>query len=89
MERIPTHPGEILKDELDARGMSMNQFAKELDVPTGRISQIVACKRSVTPDTALRFAHYFGTSPEVWMNLQAQYDLAIAKRKLHKEMKIA
>jgi addiction module HigA family antidote len=89
IERIPTHPGEILKDELEAREISMNQFAKELNVPAGRISQILAGKRAVTPDTAIRLSNYLGTSAEVWMNLQTQFDLAIARKKLKDEMKIA
>jgi len=89
MNRIPTHPGEILKDELEARNMSMNQLAKELNVPTGRISLIMSGKRAITPDTAIRLANYLGTSAEVWMNLQTQYDLALARRKLEDELKIA
>lgn len=89
MTRIPTHPGEILRDELDAREISMNQFAKALKVPTGRISQILAGKRSITPDTAIRLGHYLGTSAEVWMNLQTQYDLAVARQKLQNELKRA
>jgi len=80
MKRIPTHPGAILKDELQARALSINRFAQALHVPTGRISQIIAGKRSVSPDTALRLARYFRTSPEVWLNLQMQYDLAVAAR---------
>ncbi len=89
MTRIPTHPGVILKDELEARGMSMNQFAKKLNVPTGRISQILAGKRSITPDTAIRLSHYLETSAEVWMNLQTQYDLAVARQKIQDEMRVA
>ncbi|MGC9328744.1 MAG: HigA family addiction module antitoxin [Candidatus Hinthialibacter sp.] len=89
MTRIPSHPGEILKDELEAREISMNQFAKSLKVPTGRISQILAGKRSITPDTAIRLGHYLGTSAEVWMNLQTQYDLALARQKLQNELKQA
>ncbi|MEW6234210.1 MAG: HigA family addiction module antitoxin [Candidatus Omnitrophota bacterium] len=89
MNRIPTHPGEILKDELEARNMSMNRLAKELNVPAGRISQIMSGKRAITPDTAIRLANYLGTSAEVWMNLQTQYDLALARRKLEDELKIA
>ena len=84
MDRIPTHPGEILKDELEVRGLGISQFAKLLQVPSGRIGQILACKRAITPDTAIRLAQYFGTSPEVWMNLQIQYDLAVAKQKMQK-----
>ncbi len=88
-KRIPTHPGEIVKDELKARGLSVNQFAKELQVPAGRISQIINGKRSISPDTAIRFSHFFGTSAEVWMNLQTKYDLAIARKKFNHEMKAA
>ncbi len=80
MKRIPSHPGEILKDELEARELSINRFAQILDVPPGRISQIIHGKRSVSPDTALRLGRYFGNSPEFWMNLQMHYDLAIAQR---------
>ncbi|RJP30905.1 MAG: addiction module antidote protein, HigA family [Candidatus Omnitrophota bacterium] len=82
MNRIPTHPGEILKDELEAREISINGFARSIGVTSGRISQIIQGKRSVTPNTALRLARYFGNSPEFWMNLQVHYDLAIAQRYL-------
>lgn len=80
MKRIPTHPGEILKDELDVRGLSINRFAHYLGVPPGRISQIIQGKRSISPDTALRLGRYFGNSPQFWMNLQVQHDLAIMER---------
>lgn len=89
MTRIPAHPGEILKDEMASRGLNMNQFAKELHVPAGRISQIISGKRAITPDTAIRLGCYLGTSAEVWMNLQTQYDLAIARQKLKDELKLA
>lgn len=77
----PIHPGEILLEEfLKPMEISINKLAREIDVPPGRISQIANGKRSITADTALRFAAYFGTSPELWLNLQADYDLRIAKR---------
>lgn len=65
----------------------MNQFAKLLKVPTGRISQILAGKRADTPDTALRLAQFFGTSPEVWLNLQTQYNLSLADNKHGEEIR--
>jgi antitoxin HigA-1 len=74
------HPGEILKDELDALDITPTAFARQIEVPPNRVSQIVAGKRSVTGDTALRLGHWFGTEPQFWLNLQAQYDLVIADR---------
>ncbi len=81
MKRVPTHPGEILKDELKARGLSANRLSLDLGVPSGRIVEILNRRRGVTPDTALRLGRYFGNSPQFWMNLQVQYDLAVAERK--------
>jgi addiction module HigA family antidote len=78
--RIPTHPGEILKDEMRARGLSANRLALDLGVPSGRIVEIINSKRGISPDTALRLGRYFGNSPQFWMNLQVQYDLAVAAR---------
>lgn len=74
------HPGEILKDELDELGVTATEFARQIDVPRNRISQIIAGKRSITGDTALRFGHWFGTDPQFWLNLQGQFDLAVAER---------
>ena len=74
------HPGEILKDELEEMGVSPLAFACQIDVPPNHISQIIAGKRSVTSDTALRFGHWFGTGPQFWLNLQEQVDLAAADR---------
>ena len=74
------HPGEILKDELEEFGVSRTAFARQIDVPPNRISQIIAGKRSVTGDTALRFGHWFGVEPQFWLNLQSQFDLAAAER---------
>ena len=74
------HPGRILKREIEARELSANQLALALRVPSGRITEIVNGKRSITPETALRLARYFGNSPEFWMNLQQRHDLAVAER---------
>ena len=79
----PVHPGEVLlEDFMKPLGLSTYRVAKDLGVATLRISQIVRGQRAVTADTALRLARYFGTSPEVWMRLQAQYDLEVAQRLL-------
>ena len=75
------HPGEILRDELAELGVSPAAFARQIDAPPNRISQIIAGKRSVTGDTALRLGHWFGTEPQLWLNLQAQYDLVLADRR--------
>ena len=74
------HPGDILRDELAERGVTPTAFARAIDVPPNRISQIIAGKRSITGDTALRFGHWFGVEPQFWLNLQSQYDLALAER---------
>lgn len=77
----PVHPGEVLlEDFMKPLGLSQYRVAKDIGVPTLRISQIVNGKRSVTADTAMRFARYFGTSPDVWLRLQARYDLEVAQR---------
>lgn len=76
------HPGEVLKDELEELGITPTEFARQIDVPPNRVSQIIAGKRSVTGDTALRFGHWFGTDPQFWLNLQAQFELAIAGREV-------
>ena len=75
------HPGEILRDELAEFGITPTAFARQIDVPPNRISQIITGKRSVTGDTALRFGHWFGVEPQFWMNLQTQFDLATAERR--------
>lgn len=83
----PVHPGEVLlEDFMRPLGLSAYRLAKDIGVPTLRISQIVRGQRAVTADTALRLARYFGTSPEVWMRLQAQYDLEVAQRQLAKRV---
>jgi len=83
---ILTHPGDILREELKARGLSANQFALDLAVPSGRIVEILNRKRGVSADTALRLARYLGTSAQVWMNLQARYDLAVAEQESGKKI---
>jgi len=84
MPRTPIHPGEILADELKEIGMSAAELARTLGVPPNRISQIVAGKRAVSADTALRLARYFGTSPDLWMNLQKTYELDLARQQMSK-----
>ena len=80
--RRAVHPGEILRGELEEQGVSQAAFARKIRVPPNRISQIVAGKRSISGDTALRLGHWFGMEPQFWMNLQAQFDLAEADRKV-------
>lgn len=75
----PVHPGEILRDELEALSLSANALAKELDVPVNRITAILNGQRGVTANTALRLARYFGTTPQVWLNLQKTYELRRAE----------
>jgi len=86
-KNIPTHPGEVLRDELDARGMSVNALAKALSVDTPRLNSIVNCRRAVTPDTALRLARYFGGGAEVWLGLQMDFDLAKAEKERGREIR--
>ena len=77
----PIHPGEILyEDFMKPLGVSINELAREIAVPPNRISEIVGGKRSITADTALRLGNYFGVSPEIWMGLQADYELRVARR---------
>lgn len=82
MTMKPPHPGETIKEEfLVPLGMSVNALAKELGIGAARLSQIVRGRRGVTADTALRLARYFGTTPELWINLQTFYDLRMAQRR--------
>lgn len=82
MARLLIHPGEHLADELQAMGLSTNRLAKELGVPTNRITQIIRGKRGITGDTALRLGRWFGTGPEIWMNLQKNYELRLATQEI-------
>jgi addiction module HigA family antidote len=81
------HPGEHLAEEIDALDMSAAELARKLDVPTNRITQILNGTRAITGDTALRLAHFFGTSAEFWLNLQSLYDLRIAQEKSGRSIK--
>ena len=75
----PIHPGDFLREELAERGISMNQLARDIRIPMSRVSLIVNGRRGITADTALRLGLYFGTSPELWLNLQNTYDLAVIR----------
>jgi addiction module HigA family antidote len=82
-ELNPITPGEILREEfMIPLGISQNKLARDLDVPVGRIHDILKGRRTITPDTALRFSVYFKTTPEFWLNLQSRFDLKIARRDL-------
>jgi antitoxin HigA-1 len=78
----PVHPGEVLRDELADLGLSARAFAKALDIPVNRVTQILRAERGVSADTALRLARYFGTSAEFWMDLQSDYELRRARREV-------
>ena len=77
---VPVHPGRILRRELAARGLSANALSRALHVPSGRIVDILNGKRAISAETALRLGRYFGNDAQFWMNLQAQYELAVARR---------
>ena len=81
------HPGEHLAEELKVLDMSAAELARQLDVPTNRITQILNGTRAITGDTALRLAHFFGTSAEFWLNLQNLYELRLAQNKAGKSIK--
>jgi addiction module HigA family antidote len=79
-DRIATHPGEVLLEEyIKPLGLTQATLAKELDISTNRLNELVRGKRGITADTALRLAHRFRTSPELWMNLQSAYELTAAR----------
>lgn len=80
MARTPIHPGEILADELEEIGLSAKKLADVIEVPPNRLYQVLAGKRNVTADTALRLAQYFGMSADFWMNLQSAYELDLARQ---------
>lgn len=83
----PIHPGEILfKELMEPLGISINRLARDIAVPPGRVSAIVNGKRAISADTALRFARYFDTTPELWTGLQAAYDLRVAQREVGAEI---
>jgi len=83
----PVHPGEVLLEEfLAPLGISQYRLAKDMNVPPRRINEIAQGKRSITADTALRLARYFGTSERFWLNLQTRYDLEVEKDRLGKRL---
>ena len=88
MARLANHPGEILADELDELGMTAAGLARELHVPTNRITQILNGSRAISADTALRLGHWFGTGPELWLNLQKQYELRLAEQRVGQEIRV-
>ena len=79
MARTPIHPGEHLAEELNELGISAAELSRQIDVPVNRITAIINGQRGVTADTALRLGHWFGTSPEFWLNLQKLYELRLAR----------
>jgi len=82
MTHNPIHPGDFLADKLGKLGMNATELAREIHVPPNRISQIIAKKRSVTTDTALRLGKWFGTSPHIWLKLQHMYEIYITRQKI-------
>jgi antitoxin HigA-1 len=86
MTRPAIHPGEILADELQELGMSAAELARTLHVPTNRITQILNGQRAITADTALRLGQWFGTGPELWLNLQKAYELHLAQQQVGQEI---
>ncbi len=86
MGREPIHPGEFLADELVEIQITATELARRIKVPANRISQIVRGKRDISADTALRLGQFFGTGPELWLNLQKAYDLDKAKAVLEKDI---
>ena len=86
MARTPIHPGEILADELEEIGLTAKKLADVIEVPPNRLYQLIAGKRNVTADTALRLSQYFGMSADFWMNLQSAYELDLARQQHGKEI---
>jgi len=82
----PVHPGEILREELEALQMSARALSEVLDVPGNRITMILNAQRGITADTALRLSRYLGTTPEFWLNLQKSYELREAQNKAGKQI---
>ena len=87
MARTPIHPGKHLAEEVAALGMSAAELARQLGVPTNRVTEILNGRRAITGDTALRLAHFFGTTAEFWLNLQSLYEIRVAERKAGKSIR--
>ena len=81
------HPGKHLAEELKELGMSAAELARQLNVPTNRVTEILNSRRALTGDTALRLAHFFGTTAEFWLNLQSLYDIRLAEKKSGKSIR--
>jgi addiction module HigA family antidote len=86
MARTPIHPGEVLRDDLEALAMSAAELSRQIKVPTNRVTGILNGRRAITGDTALRLGHFFGTSAEFWLNLQKLYELRLAAASKGKEI---
>ena len=86
MAILAIHPGEHLAEELKELGMSAAELARQLGVPTNRVTEILNGRRAITGDTALRLAHFFGTTAEFWLNLQSLYELRVAQKKVGKSI---
>src|SRR6266404_695628 len=82
MARTPIHPGEHLAEELRELGISAAELSRQIEVPVNRITAIINGQRSITADTALRLGHWFGTTPEFWLNLQKLYELRLAQARI-------
>jgi antitoxin HigA-1 len=87
MARTPIHPGEILREELELLSISAAELARQLNVPTNRVTGILNEQRAVTADTALRLGHWFGTSAEMWLNMQKLYELRLAEQEKGAEIR--
>ena len=86
MARTPIHPGEHLAEELRELGLSAASLARQIDVPVNRVTGIINGQRGITADTALRLGHWFGTSPQLWLNLQQLYELRLAQHAVGAEV---
>ena len=87
MAIVPIHPGKHLAEEMKELGMSAAELARQLNVPTNRVTEILNRRRAITGDTALRLAHFFGTTAEFWLNLQSLYEIRLAERKSGKSIR--
>ncbi len=86
MRRTPIHPGEILGEEIKEIGITGTELSRQIKVPENRVPQIIAGKRSISADTALRLGKWFGTTPAFWLNLQKTYELRKAAQEIGKEI---
>jgi antitoxin HigA-1 len=88
MPRTPIHPGEHLAEELRQVGITAAELSRQIDVPVNRVTGIIHGQRGITADTALRLAHWFGTTPQFWMNLQQLYELRLAENSVGAEIAV-